>query len=138
MSPTYNSCYRPWATILEIGQCSSTNPTLPAVKTFHLRYAKEGCGHDFSSRYKYSDSTRKEASRSSTQFTRAIYAKDARGVALDSPLSVYHANEEEPLLGNRRRSVFGDDGEFRNLYDLGQRIRGLRYWMELRALQKER
>lgn len=47
-------------------------------------------------------------------------------------------HDETMLLESRRPLIVGDDGKFRNPYDVGQRVRVLGYWAELRATEKAR
>jgi hypothetical protein len=117
---------------------SSTSSYISTASPFRLKYAKDGRGHDFSSTYKYSTSTESMESQSPKQFTRAIYEKDARGVVLDSQRSEMNDDDETMLLESRRLLIVGDDGKFRNPYDVGQRVRGLGYWSELRVSEKAR
>jgi hypothetical protein len=123
--------------VSETETSSSKSSTISTASPFRLTYAKDGRGHDFSSTYKYSTSTESMESQSPRQFTRAIYEKDARGV-LDNQQSEMNDYDETILLESRRPLIVGDDGKFRNPYDVGQRIRGLGYWSELRVSEKAR
>lgn len=126
------------STISEIMSLSSASSHTSAPLPIHMRYAKDGCGYDFSSSYRYGIPSQESQSTTAAHFTRGVYEKDARGVKLNSSGFQVTQGANASSLESRRPSIVGDDGCFRNPYDVGQRVRSLGYWAELRESMNRR
>ena len=98
---------------------------------FRCAYSLDGQGHDFTSSYakKYLKNSAPVAIPVPTkrpQFTRCAYSLDSQGHDLSSsyPREYSNSTSSTPSTLSRNNSggaMLGDDGEWRAVYDLGQR-----------------
>jgi hypothetical protein len=97
---------------------------------FRCAYSLDGQGHDFTSSYakkylKNSDSVAILIPTKRPNFTRCAYSLDSQGHDLSSSYpKEYSTTSSTPSTLSRNNSgsaMLGDDGEWRAVYDLGQR-----------------
>lgn len=93
---------------------------------FRCNYSLDGQGHDFTSSYakKYTAKTTPIAIPAKRpKFTRCNYSLDGQGHDLTYPKEYSSATSTPTLSRNNSEAMLGDDGEWRAVYDLGQRTR---------------
>jgi len=91
---------------------------------FRCNYSLDGQGYDFSSSYakKYEKKSAPVAVPAKRpEFTRCAYSMDAKGLQISYPKE-YSSTSSTPVLSrNNSEAMLGDDGDWRAIYDLGQR-----------------
>jgi hypothetical protein len=104
------------------------NPGPAHTMPFRSLYTLDGQGHDFSTSYakKYTAKTLPIAIPTQRPaFTRCAYSMDAKGNELSYPKEYSSESTTPTLSRNNSEAVVGqvgDDGEWRAVYDLGQRV----------------
>lgn len=107
----------------------------PSTMGFRCAYSLDGQGHDFTSSYakKYAKASKKTTTdpvaipvpTKRPQFTRCAYSLDSQGHDLSSSYpkeySTTSSSTSTMSSNNSGGAMLGDDGEWRAVYDLGQR-----------------
>jgi hypothetical protein len=93
---------------------------------FRAVYTLDGQGHDFSCSYakKYQQKTLPVPvpAAKKPEFKRCGYSMDGQGHELSYPKEYSSTATTPHLSRNNSELVLGDDGEWRAVYDLGQRV----------------